>query len=178
MNLFQRWVQDKALKSFSTSYWYLLNPSPRGTTNLNSVAREVFGKTLPTGLPSWVSKETEDLRRYGQKKPCHLKSQTSKRRLKELNSQLNQSLQHDEVKHLQKHDIATASPSPAEIDLPINIDSPSREVTVKVIKSLKRNKASGLENGITPEALLDGGEAMVTIVHDFCREKKTSWIQT
>ena len=47
---------------------------------------------------------------------------------------------------------------------------PSREETVKAIKSLKRNKASGLDNGITPEALLDGSEAMVTIVHDFCRE--------
>ena len=33
-----------------------------------------------------------------------------------------------------KSDIATASPAPAEIDLPINIDPPSRKETVKAIK--------------------------------------------
>ena len=202
-----------------------------------SVANEVLGKKLPTGLPNWVSKETEDLRRLRDTAKRNLvisKSQTSKRRLKDLNSQLNQSYQNDEIKHLQKQldelteannkkeinkvwsiindisgkkkhlsakvkkrdgtdptnqkellnewkeyfnlllnnksDIATASPAPAESDLPINIDPPTREETVKAIKSLKRNKAAGVDNGITPEALLDGGEAMVTIVHDFCRE--------
>ena len=44
------------------------------------------------------------------------------------------------------------------------------EETKKAIKSLRRNKAAGLDSGITPESLKDGGEAMASIVHGFCRE--------
>ena len=63
-----------------------------------------------------------------------------------------------------------ADPPPAEIDLPINTDPPTLNETVKAIKSLKRNKSPGLDFGITAEALLDGGDAMASIVHDFCYE--------
>jgi len=49
-----------------------------------------------------------------------------------------------------------------------------RDETVNAIKSLKRNKSSGLDSGITPEALLDGGEAMAAIVHNFCYKVYTN----
>jgi len=79
-----------------------------------SVADEVLGKHLPTGLPNWVSKETDDLRRMrddAKKKHVILKSLRSRRRLKELNLQLNQSYKDDELKHLEKQlvDLTEAS---------------------------------------------------------------------
>ena len=35
---------------------------------------------------------------------------------------------------------------------------------------MKTNKAAGLDAGITAEALQNGGEAMIDIVHGFCAE--------
>jgi len=48
--------------------------------------------------------------------------------------------------------IATASPPPAESDLPIDTNPPTLDETKKAIKSLKRNKA--LDSGIMPETLV------------------------
>ena len=78
------------------------------------VDNEVLGKRLPTGLPIWISRETEDLRQLRDTaKRNHVisKSLHTKRRLKELNAQLNQSYQSDELKHLQKQldDLTEAS---------------------------------------------------------------------
>ena len=45
-----------------------------------------------------------------------------------------------------------------------------RSVKPSKQSNLKKNKSPGFDSGITPEALLDGGEAMASIVHEFCRE--------
>ena len=68
-----------------------------------SVALEVLGKRVQTGLPSWVSKETEDLRHSRDAiKKRHIISNSidSGRQLKQLNLSLNQSYKNDELKHL------------------------------------------------------------------------------
>ena len=65
---------------------------------------KVLGKRTPTGLPSWVSKETEDMRQLRDAaKNRHVisKSIETRRQLKQLNLSLNQSYKSDELKHLE-----------------------------------------------------------------------------
>ena len=65
-------------------------------------------------------------------------------------------------------------PTPAEEDLPINTEPPSREETVEAIAAMRTNKAAGLDCGITAEALQGGGDSMVDIIHSFCVEVFTT----
>ncbi len=65
-------------------------------------------------------------------------------------------------------------PPPAEEDLPIYSDLPTRDETAKAIKAMKVNKAAGLDSAITAEALQGGGEQMIDIIHAFCCEVYTT----
>ena len=56
-------------------------------------------------------------------------------------------------------------------NLPINFNPPTRSETQTNIDSLKRNKLAILDSdGITPEALKDGGVELDNITHAFCVE--------
>ena len=61
-------------------------------------------------------------------------------------------------------------PSPADQDLPICVDPPTIEEIQKAIRSMKNNKAAGLDYAITAEALQGGGEVTANIIHSFCVE--------
>ena len=61
-------------------------------------------------------------------------------------------------------------PSPADQDLPICEDPPTLEETRKAILGMKNNKAAGVDCAITSEALQNGGEVMVEVIHKFCVE--------
>ncbi|CAH1244317.1 Hypp7258 [Branchiostoma lanceolatum] len=54
-------------------------------------------------------------------------------------------------------------PPPAAQDLPICVEPPTLEETVKAINSMKDNKAAGLDCAITAEALRGGGDIMPLI---------------
>ena len=60
--------------------------------------------------------------------------------------------------------------SPAHQDLPICTDPPTLEEVQNAIKSMKTNKAAGLDSAITAEALQGGGEVMAKVIHTFCVE--------
>ena len=75
-----------------------------------------------------------------------------------------------------KCNIDAVTPSSVETDLPIDINPPTLEHTVKAILSLKRNKAAAVYSGTTPEAIKDGGEVMAILVHAFCHEVYTNKI--
>ena len=59
-------------------------------------------------------------------------------------------------------------PLPAAQDLQIQTDPPTRDETVLAISQMKTNKAAGLDAAITAEALQNGGDAMIDVVHRFC----------
>ena len=61
-------------------------------------------------------------------------------------------------------------PPPADQDLPICVDPPTLEEVQTAIRSMKSNKAAGLDCAVTAEALQGGGELMANIVHAFCVE--------
>ena len=61
-------------------------------------------------------------------------------------------------------------PPPADQDLPICVDPPTLEEVQTAIRSMKSNKAAGLDSAVTAEALQGGGELMANIVHAFCVE--------
>ncbi|XP_078617621.1 uncharacterized protein LOC144885572 [Branchiostoma floridae x Branchiostoma japonicum] len=61
-------------------------------------------------------------------------------------------------------------PPPADQDLPICVDPPTLEETVRAINSMKNNKAPGLDCAITAEALRGGGDVMARGIHAFCKE--------
>ena len=63
---------------------------------------------------------------------------------------------------------------PAAQDIPIMTNLPTREETLSAINQMETNKAAGLDCAITAEALHNGGDAMVEIVHNFCAEVYTS----
>ena len=65
-------------------------------------------------------------------------------------------------------------PPPADEDLPICIDPPTREETAKAIAAMKVNKAAALDCAITAEALQGGGDQMVDIIWAFCSEVFTT----
>ena len=65
-------------------------------------------------------------------------------------------------------------PPPAAEDLPINIDPPTREETAEAIAAMKTNKATTLDCAITAEALQNGGDQMLDVIHAFCSEVYTS----
>ena len=55
-------------------------------------------------------------------------------------------------------------------DLPIPTNPPTQEETLLAVLQMKTNKAAGLHSIIIAEALQNGGDAMVDIVHGFCAE--------
>ena len=61
-------------------------------------------------------------------------------------------------------------PPPAEEDLSIFADPPTREETEKAIAAMKANKAAALDCAITAEALQGGGDHMLDVIHAFCSE--------
>ena len=61
-------------------------------------------------------------------------------------------------------------PPSADQDLQIQTEPPTREETTSAIQQMKTNKAAGLDAAITAEALQNGGEAMIDVVHGFCSE--------
>jgi exonuclease III len=61
-------------------------------------------------------------------------------------------------------------PPPAAQDLPVHVTPPTREETFEAIHQMKNNKAPGLDCAITAEALRNGGDAMIDIIHGFCSE--------
>ena len=65
-------------------------------------------------------------------------------------------------------------PLPAAQDLQIQTDPPTRDETVLAISQMKTNKAAGLDAAITAEALQNGGDAMIDVVHRFCAEVYSS----
>ena len=65
-------------------------------------------------------------------------------------------------------------PPPAAQDLPIDINPPTLEETQKAIHQMKPKKAAGLDCAITSEALQDGGDMLVQVVHGFCTEVYTT----
>lgn len=65
-------------------------------------------------------------------------------------------------------------PIPAAQDLPIQVNPPTREETLEAIHQMKNNKAAGLDCAITSEALQNGGDVMVDVVHGFCSEVYTT----
>ena len=65
-------------------------------------------------------------------------------------------------------------PTPADEDLPICTDPPSREETAEAIAAMKVNKAAGLDCAITAEALQGGGDQMIDTIHAFCSEVFTT----
>ena len=68
-------------------------------------------------------------------------------------------------------------PPPAAKDLPMQTNPPTREETLIAIRQMdmtKINKGAGLDSAITAEALQNGGDAMVDIVHGFCAEVYSS----
>ena len=65
-------------------------------------------------------------------------------------------------------------PPPADEDLPICIDPPTREETAKAIAAMKVNKAAALDCAITAEALKGGGDQMIDAIHAFCCEVYTT----
>ena len=54
---------------------------------------------------------------------------------------------------------------------------PTREEVLSAIRQMKTNKAAGLDSAITAEALQNGGDAIVDIVHRFRAEVYTSLTQ-
>lgn len=65
-------------------------------------------------------------------------------------------------------------PPPATQDLPIQVNPPTREETLRAIHQMKNNKAAGLDCAITSEALQNGGDVMADVVHGFCTEVYTT----
>ena len=63
---------------------------------------------------------------------------------------------------------------PADEDLSISIDPPTREETAKAIAAMKVNKAAALDCAITAEALEGGGDQMIDAIHAFCSEVYTT----
>ena len=70
--------------------------------------------------------------------------------------------------------IPSELPLPAEEDLPICADPPTREETTKAIAAMKANKAAGLDCAITAEALQGGGDQMIDVIHKLCSEVYTT----
>ena len=61
-------------------------------------------------------------------------------------------------------------PLPAAQDLQIQTDPPTQDETVLAVSQMKTNKAAGLDAAITAEALQNGGDEMIDVVHRFCAE--------
>jgi len=102
-NEFQRKLADRfaALTEFET----ISNRYNYFKSATRSVAAEVIGIRTSNGLPNWVSRTTDDLRKgrdIAKRKHLSLKTLSTRKRQKYLNIELNTSYQMDEINHLKK----------------------------------------------------------------------------
>ncbi|XP_078586049.1 uncharacterized protein LOC144867902 [Branchiostoma floridae x Branchiostoma japonicum] len=138
-------------------------------------AEKVVGRCKSCGMPSWVSAKTLELRDQRDKaKKRFLLAKT--RQSKETWRRTNQKVKkRDGTAPSSDNELlaewreyfsellnnvsvpqTSGLPPPADQDLPICVDPPTLEETVRAINSMKNNKAPGLDCAITAEALRGG----------------------
>jgi len=61
-------------------------------------------------------------------------------------------------------------PLPAVWDLPVDVSTPTCDVTMTAIQGMNNNKAGGLDSAITAEAIQGGGKSLGDMIHNFCME--------